>query len=169
VAAESFRLRYSAPAAFLRWFARTAPVGHRTGPVKRPVWLTGRDGAGLLCFTLRPSVDSRIPEAGVRATTTTRKPLLLLRLSGVFLLRFAERQFLGLLFQEPPRNTRAILLRPRFRPPTTAARKTLLFPSHQTCVRLWLDGFAASAAPPPAYHATDFVHGSCLVLVGVQV
>jgi hypothetical protein len=31
---------------------------------------------------------------------------LLLRLSGSFLLRFAERRFLGLLFQEPPRLTR---------------------------------------------------------------
>ena len=29
--------------------------------------------------------------------------MLLLRLSGVLLLRYAERQFLGLLFQEPPR------------------------------------------------------------------
>ncbi len=29
--------------------------------------------------------------------------MLLLRLSGLFLLRYAERQFLGLLFQEPPR------------------------------------------------------------------
>ena len=29
--------------------------------------------------------------------------LVLLRLSGVLLLRVAERQFLGLLFQEPPR------------------------------------------------------------------
>ena len=35
-----------------------------------------------------------------------RKPLLLLRLSGVFLLRLAERRFVGLLFQEPPRSTR---------------------------------------------------------------
>ena len=35
---------------------------------------------------------------------TTRKPLLLLlRLEGLLLLRYAERQFLGLLFQEPPR------------------------------------------------------------------
>ena len=32
----------------------------------------------------------------------TRKPLLLFWLSGLFLLRFALRQFLGLLFQEPP-------------------------------------------------------------------
>jgi hypothetical protein len=29
------------------------------------------------------------------------------RLSGAFLLRFAERQFLALLFQLPPRRTRA--------------------------------------------------------------
>jgi hypothetical protein len=34
---------------------------------------------------------------------TTRKPILLLRLSGVLLLRVAERQLRGLLFQEPPR------------------------------------------------------------------
>ena len=42
--------------------------------------------------------------AGVR---TTRNPLLLFRLSGVLLLRFAERQFSGLLFHEPPRSTRS--------------------------------------------------------------
>ena len=30
--------------------------------------------------------------------------MLLLRLSGLFLLRFAERRFSGLLFQEPPRS-----------------------------------------------------------------
>jgi hypothetical protein len=35
----------------------------------------------------------------------TRKPMLLLRLSGLFLLRLAERALSGLLFQEPPRNT----------------------------------------------------------------
>ena len=35
-----------------------------------------------------------------------RKPKLLFRLSGEFLLRFAERQFLALLFQLPPRLTR---------------------------------------------------------------
>ncbi len=34
---------------------------------------------------------------------TTRKPLLLLRISALLLLREAERQFLGLLFHEPPR------------------------------------------------------------------
>ncbi len=32
--------------------------------------------------------------------------MVLLRLSGSFLLRLAERQFLPLLFQEPPRTTR---------------------------------------------------------------
>jgi hypothetical protein len=43
------------------------------------------------------------------ADTATRKPLLSFRLSGLFLLRLAERQFLGLLFQEPPRSTRRLL------------------------------------------------------------
>ncbi len=36
----------------------------------------------------------------------TRKPMLLLRLSGLLLLRLAARQLFGLLLQEPPRNTR---------------------------------------------------------------
>jgi hypothetical protein len=35
-----------------------------------------------------------------------RKPRLLFRLVGVFLLRLAERSLCGLLFQEPPRLTR---------------------------------------------------------------
>ena len=35
-----------------------------------------------------------------------RKPLLLFRLSGLLLFRLAERQFLALLFQLPPRFTR---------------------------------------------------------------
>lgn len=34
--------------------------------------------------------------------------MLLFRLSGVFLLRLAERAFLGLLFQEPPRIMRLV-------------------------------------------------------------
>jgi len=42
----------------------------------------------------------------VRLPATQRNPLLLLRLSGVLLLRLAERQLFGLLFQLPPRNTR---------------------------------------------------------------
>ena len=37
----------------------------------------------------------------------TRKPMLLLRLSGVSLLRAAERALSALLFQDPPRTTRA--------------------------------------------------------------
>ena len=50
-----------------------------------------------------------VPTAELRST---RKPLLLFRLSGVFLLRFAERQLSELLFQLPPRFT-------RFEPMTT--------------------------------------------------
>ncbi|MEE3715902.1 hypothetical protein V2H45_03980 [Tumidithrix elongata RA019] len=39
-----------------------------------------------------------------KTETTTRKPILLLRLSASFLLRLAERQLLEVLFQEPPRS-----------------------------------------------------------------
>jgi len=42
------------------------------------------------------------------ANTATRKPLLSFRLSGLFLLRLAERQFAGLLFHDPPRSTRRL-------------------------------------------------------------
>lgn len=38
--------------------------------------------------------------------TTTRKPMLSLRLFGLFLLRLAQRTFLALLLNEPPRSTR---------------------------------------------------------------
>ena len=46
--------------------------------------------------------------AGVRKSvdTTTRKPILLLRLSGLLLLRAEQRAFLELLLNAPPRNTR---------------------------------------------------------------
>ena len=56
--------------------------------------------------------SGRTPRLGIHASprpttgNTTRKPLLLFRLSGWFLLRFAERQFLSLLLKEPPRRTR---------------------------------------------------------------
>ncbi len=55
----------------------------RSRPVRKP------DGSGLR-----------------RGYWARRKPTLLLRLSGLFLLRFAERRLSALLFQEPPRNTR---------------------------------------------------------------
>ena len=51
-------------------------------------------------------VGTVIAMAPAQSVLATRKPILLLRLSGWFLLRFAERRFCGLLFQEPPRRTR---------------------------------------------------------------
>ena len=54
-------------------------------------------------------IDRNQPHSAKRAywtEVTTRKPLLLLRFDTVLLLRFAERKLFGLLFQEPPRNTR---------------------------------------------------------------
>lgn len=50
------------------------------------------------------------PEKGQKdvdaSRTTTRKPMLLLRLFGLFLLRTAAAALFGLLFHEPPRTTR---------------------------------------------------------------
>ena len=55
----------------------------------------------------RPWTDRlRARPTAARADWARRKPRLLFRVSVVFLLRFAERRFLGLLFQEPPRITR---------------------------------------------------------------
>ena len=59
----------------------------------------------------RASIETRsesAPRRGVlddAAATTHRKPMLSLRLSGAFLLRFAARTSAGLLFQPPPRRT----------------------------------------------------------------
>ena len=47
---------------------------------------------------------ARLRLAGARAK---RNPMLLFRLSGVLLLRFAERQLIALLFHDPPRSTRS--------------------------------------------------------------
>ncbi|QEH38393.1 hypothetical protein OJF2_69940 [Aquisphaera giovannonii] len=72
---------------------------------------TGRSGSSFA----RPMAIDRDGRAagparrGIHRTggaAATRKPRLLFRLSGVFLLRFAGRQFLGSLFQLPPRITR---------------------------------------------------------------
>lgn len=60
------------------------------------------------------SIRRRIRAKTDRARAT-RKPRLLFRLSGVFLLRFVDRQFAGVLFQLPPRITR---LEPLDLPPT---------------------------------------------------
>ena len=69
--------------------------------------------AALDCTTALPARFLNRPvlaliDLGQRAVLATRKPMLLLRLSGVFLLRLAARVFLALLFQEPPRRTRDI-------------------------------------------------------------
>jgi hypothetical protein len=74
----------------------TAP---RTTRDARSAW----QALDALSATLPASVNARTLAVSVLAK---RKPLLLFRLVGLFLLRFAERRFSGLLFQEPPRRTR---------------------------------------------------------------
>ena len=61
------------------------------------------DGSGRTSGTLARSGNPATLPVRVLAK---RKPLLLFRFVGVFLLRLAERRFCGLLFQEPPRRTR---------------------------------------------------------------
>ena len=80
---------------------------------------------------------------GARAN---RKPLLLLRLSGVLLLRLDTRQFCALLFQLPPRNTR---LEPLSRLPDSnwifsfEERKCL--PALQKQSKVWCGGHILTA------------------------
>ena len=54
-----------------------------------------------------------------RSVLATRNPLLLLRFPVLFLLRLAERRFLGLLFQEPPRKTDT--MQPAMASPTSSS------------------------------------------------
>ena len=72
----------------------------------------GIAGAGLDSSLVRPTdshlpvlTDHYWPRRVHEEAQTTRKPLLLFLLSRVFLLRLAERQLSGLLFQEPPRSS----------------------------------------------------------------
>ena len=51
----------------------------------------------------RPNPFGRLRLAGVR---DKRKPMFLFLLSGLLLLRYAERQFVAGLFHAPPRSTR---------------------------------------------------------------
>jgi hypothetical protein len=59
--------------------------------------------------------------------TTHRKPKLLLRLSGWFLLRMAARQLLAGLFQEPPRTVAGV--------PCGCWAATIVCNVHKGCVR----------------------------------
>ena len=75
--------------------------------------LQGRDmkGSDLFSCRTRASVETR--DVGTRATKqwderTQRNPMLLFLLSGLFLFRLDARRLSGLLlFQDPPRRTRA--------------------------------------------------------------
>ena len=55
---------------------------------------------------MNQAILGAVPLDTIGKCRTNRNPLLLFRLSGELLLRFAGRQFLPLLFQLPPRKTR---------------------------------------------------------------
>jgi len=83
-----------------------------------------------------------------------RKPMLLFRLSGLFLLRLALRTLLGLLFHEPPRSTLC---------PGPTERRSM----RRGC----LCNFLLSPLPPGAQHAADLHHitGGVSVLRKLEV
>ena len=86
--------------------ARPGKVGYLAGPL-RP---TRERGAMYppAARSAHPWMNGlRRNGGGWARRPTTRNPALLFRLSGVLLFRSAARQFLALLFQPPPRNTRA--------------------------------------------------------------
>jgi hypothetical protein len=70
-------------------------------PLERPLIMAG---PGRTLGTPALSLNRAALALSVLAK---RKPILLFRLSRLFLLRFAERRFCGLLSQEPPRSTGA--------------------------------------------------------------
>lgn len=61
----------------------------------------------MFCLDRRPWTDRYFWQKKISWESTTRKPMLLLKLSGLFLLRAAQRALFRLLFQEPPRTTRS--------------------------------------------------------------
>ncbi len=107
---------------FAQWQGKKSEAGPSANlPAPSPVvpgkaiWLShpceaGKRAHGHPHITPDTSLDAPVPDEGHLGRTgglARRKPLLLFRLSGLFLLRFAERTLLGLLFHEPPRNTRS--------------------------------------------------------------
>ena len=81
------------------------------------IWATAQSAAGTVPCHLaspRPGRAGAHPPfslpaghswlAGKMWDATTRKPMFLLLLFGLFLLRYAQRAFLLLLFHEPPRT-----------------------------------------------------------------
>ena len=76
---------------------------------------SGEDaGAGqrAVVTVCRAGIASLETIHGPRRELDRRKPMLLLRLPGLLLLRLADRRFCALLFQSPPRLTRFVPHRP---------------------------------------------------------
>ena len=86
----------------------------------------GSDSPDTLPVTVMAGIPVGKP---VRLPAATRNPMLLLRLSGSFLMRYAERRLISLLFHAPPRRTRPLQpdpVRTNRSPPSTRRRKARL-------------------------------------------
>ena len=97
------RADQACPAPFFSFASVGGPLvrGEPTLPEPGRLWWAGRP---------RGAVDAAPPEKGRKKvdadTATTRKPMLLLRLFGLFLLRNEAAALSTLLFHEPPRKTK---------------------------------------------------------------
>jgi hypothetical protein len=92
-------------------FGLPAPPDHRhiSAEDRRPSTLDRQPwtARGAADDSVKPAVQAYPLTKQRSAVLERRKPLLLLRLSGVFLLRLADRRFCGLLLlNDPPRRTR---------------------------------------------------------------
>ena len=90
--------------AFGRGFHLPSYQSRRGRFATSPGSFRSRDGTNDLSGPI--SSSGGLPSVRLGSDWAGRKPRLLFRFSGSFLLRFAERQFLALLFQLPPRITR---------------------------------------------------------------
>ena len=89
----------------------------KTAPAFNPRRVSrNRPGMHGACRLLEGCESILQPLGGKPWGRTTRNPLLLFRLSGLFLFRLAQRTFDALLLNEPPRNTRPFSLSPQHRP-----------------------------------------------------
>lgn len=90
---------------------------------------TGAAGSRLRHFSPRPGREQSPPGSSgpmKNVGNDTRNPVFLFLLSGLFLLRIAQRRFLSLLLNAPPRKTRVCLsLPPQRRSVRTASRLPL--------------------------------------------
>ena len=104
---------------------------------------------------VRAPVDHDQPDSSIEGgleDRNTRNPMLLLRLSALFLLRAEERNQSVLLFHEPPRIARGVR-QPRSRTKTVEPNRCSRKPKVSACpawpIQLWMHGLKSFHSSSP--------------------